>query len=1200
MLESPSPPKPFLGVSFFLIGFDPDTHRKIRAKLVSSGGVDAGQCGPNCTHVIVGRIVYDDPICVAARNDGKVVVTGLWVDHSYDIGMPADTSSIMYKPVRDLNGIPGAKDLVMCLTGYQRQDREDIMMMVSFMGAQFSKPLVANKVTHLLCYKFEGEKYELAKKMKKIKLVNHRWLEDCLRDWEILPEANYSKSTYELEMVEAEVKDSEEDNDNKFVEQPRENVIKRSPTFKVGTATFLLPTAAGEPSKRLDDIGSVQHPSDVPGVEPKSTPTKETRESSNVNNCQQMLGGLNASSIKASSPTIIKEASEKTPSPAISQKGALRSPEASHIDAKLSSLSYSRKGPRRTSLGMQDGIELGKGDSSKSPTEKGDGSIGNLSIRLEQVEGVNASDNVQIPSTVNEATAEGTKGKSPQKRKLEVSSGDSMSQKMNQHVNLSTSDAPITSNRTQVPEASALAGQPVLASAYNLSLGHEKICPNKIIDWDAVGKEVSFFSSSNRPNSGERQGKSYLPSKDVGSGTDGDKKTASPASEIMPIVGKLDIAATRADETVDRRTEKQALKVSSSRRLEEDITIATIPEWGNGDMLDRENEKVDENQTRKTMVAKKKTLGSRPKLCKSANLKGSIYLKDDASLDNTKNSSIDGEEMTVPDNSSNRNDGKASSPHRDVEALDGLRSVSVTQSRDMAQDAAADMDDETEAPDEDNSVPEKKDNGENSKRVETAPAADAAKEEECAHDAANMSDPNAYDVEKASDVGRFKQGESVSKGRNGKGKSTEGRKPSTANRKRKVPLATKERVDHNGTAMEEKKRPKSNGKTKSERKFEISSEAEKENKVVVNADHSVSGAKMQSKKASSKFEKIAVKMNHEPGETNANSTKVVHRRSEPARFILSGHRQQRKEFKQVIRKLKGKFCRDSHQWSYQATHFITPGPIRRTEKFFAAAASGRWILKADYLSACNQAGKFLDEEPHEWRENGQSAGTAINLEAPRKWRLLRERTGHGAFYDMRIIIHGVLIAPSLDTFKRVVKAGDGTILATSPPYNRFLSKGVDFAIVGPGMPKEDIWVQEFLKHEIPCVLADYLVEYVCKPGEPLEKHVLYNTHAWAESSFSRLQRKAEEIVVPESSDNSGDLSCAVCGSTDRGDVMLVCGDDTGTIGCGIGTHIDCCDPPLKAVPEEDWLCPVCSGGRDSYSNSGMKRKREGSVLRSKQ
>jgi len=64
-------------------------------------------------------------------------------------------------------------------------------------------------------------------------------------------------------------------------------------------------------------------------------------------------------------------------------------------------------------------------------------------------------------------------------------------------------------------------------------------------------------------------------------------------------------------------------------------------------------------------------------------------------------------------------------------------------------------------------------------------------------------------------------------------------------------------------------------------------------------------------------------------------------KTEAACFILSGHRLQRKEFQQVIKRLKGRVCRDSHQWSYQATHFIAPDPIRRTEKFFAAAASGR-------------------------------------------------------------------------------------------------------------------------------------------------------------------------------------------------------------------------------------------------------------------
>jgi len=58
----------------------------------------------------------------------------------------------------------------------------------------------------------------------------------------------------------------------------------------------------------------------------------------------------------------------------------------------------------------------------------------------------------------------------------------------------------------------------------------------------------------------------------------------------------------------------------------------------------------------------------------------------------------------------------------------------------------------------------------------------------------------------------------------------------------------------------------------------------------------------------------------------------------------------------------------------------------------------------------------LAEESYEWHKNGLSEDGTINLEAPRKWRLLRERTGHGAFYGMRIIIYGECMTPPLVCF----------------------------------------------------------------------------------------------------------------------------------------------------------------------------------------
>lgn len=38
---------------------------------------------------------------------------------------------IMYRPLKGLNGIPGAESLVACLTGYHGQDRDDVMVCIS-------------------------------------------------------------------------------------------------------------------------------------------------------------------------------------------------------------------------------------------------------------------------------------------------------------------------------------------------------------------------------------------------------------------------------------------------------------------------------------------------------------------------------------------------------------------------------------------------------------------------------------------------------------------------------------------------------------------------------------------------------------------------------------------------------------------------------------------------------------------------------------------------------------------------------------------------------------------------------------------------------------------------------------------------------------------------------------------------------------
>ncbi|PHT78471.1 Inositol phosphorylceramide glucuronosyltransferase 1 [Capsicum annuum] len=51
--------------------------------------------------------------------------------YNADVGLYMLANKIMYRPLMDLDEIPGAKSLMLCLTGYQWQDRNDIMRLNS-------------------------------------------------------------------------------------------------------------------------------------------------------------------------------------------------------------------------------------------------------------------------------------------------------------------------------------------------------------------------------------------------------------------------------------------------------------------------------------------------------------------------------------------------------------------------------------------------------------------------------------------------------------------------------------------------------------------------------------------------------------------------------------------------------------------------------------------------------------------------------------------------------------------------------------------------------------------------------------------------------------------------------------------------------------------------------------------------------------
>lgn len=1155
--------KIFVGVRFVLIGFDSLRKEQIRSKLVEGGGVDAGKYGPDCTHLIVDSIIYDDPICVSARRVGKIVVTSLWVAHSFDLGMPVDHHSVMYRPPRNLNGIPGAKSLIVCLTGYQRQDRDDIMTMVGLMGANFSKPLVANKVTHLVCYKFEGEKYELAKKMKTIKLVNHQWLEDCLKSWEILSEAEYDKSGYELEMMEAEAKDSEDENEGIAANRPAETIAIMGPENPKSPNQFLVKQEA---STNISELKNTVR--GLPGL----GNTKELSLSASKQSKSDQVPAFEESPNRHDEMLNSNFCRTKEEPPSSMQQNGSDLVSVSNSARKSPHSCSSREFPRKFSSPMTS--ELMKSYAgSPAATEAG---IGFDCFNLSSQRGLEKSElGVKTPKNLS-FSGKGQSSRLPEKRNMGISDSSFKSPRTGNNPE-SIPDGYLTANRSEELINSSKLNSLSHGGSHLLSRD-----PTPHLDKGVTLETMQHHDStiSNPATLSTEQG----------------HDEDAPQSSTCMIMGSKGTSHATVDVSgpLDERHDVPS-PVNERRDTPKSNVLAEFNKAGADSML--------ESKTLKKRSLSKKTLGSRQSLGKrdGRNQKGSLLINKTVLTNDSAASSSGRREETEHQNIVSSTKGEVL-PADNADSSKEIERNNFLNSEKESAKTNESLNDDTEAP-EDQEDEELNVLREKSTDTEAQHSGlQSAEKKINANKVVNKNDrkdiakslsteSNEFEIQRTSSGKETKLSKSTSVGKASEEKVPEGPKCLKKNSK-KTNLATKRaaasvegaerkkcRTDRNKVeAKKGKGSPSETAKAtviSTENQLKNSMDVEKENVPVIglqNASHNEREADRSS-----------------PYDKKSRSLQVTKVQSEPRWFIVSGHRLQRKEFQQVIKRLKGKVCRDSHQWSYQATHFIVPAPVRRTEKFFAAASSGRWILKTDYLTACVEAGKLLDEEQYEWHKKGLTEDLAINLEAPRKWRLLRERTGHGALYGMRIIIYGDCIVPPLDTLKRAVKAGDGIILATSPPYSRFLESGVDFAIVSEVMPRCDKWVQEFLRYEIPCVLPDYLVTYVCKPGYTLNNYVQYNTHSWAERSLKKHVNRLEEIVeeMEPSDDSSNDIACQVCGSLDRGEVMLICGDESGSLGCGIGMHVDCCDPPLECVPEEDWFCPECS---KNISNTSTKRK----------
>ncbi|KAK7062094.1 Jumonji superfamily protein [Favolaschia claudopus] len=89
----------------------------------------------------------------------------------------------------------------------------------------------------------------------------------------------------------------------------------------------------------------------------------------------------------------------------------------------------------------------------------------------------------------------------------------------------------------------------------------------------------------------------------------------------------------------------------------------------------------------------------------------------------------------------------------------------------------------------------------------------------------------------------------------------------------------------------------------------------------------------------------------------------------------------------------------------------------------------------------------------------------------------------------------------------------------------------------------------------------------------------YSTRMWSNEQRTPGPSNVSPILPPVFHDKkvteaktTTEQSCEICHKKNRGEEMLLCD------GCDCGFHMFCLDPPLDAIPKEQWFCYTCLAG----------------------
>lgn len=150
-------------------------------------------CRGGCTHVLCAT--RGDPAYALAAADGCPVVNPLWWQECMAQKTIHSTTQLFYSPPLDSErGVEGMATVRLTVTGLSGNRRREVRELLQLLGGEFSgslrRPKQGSGSTHLICEQMAGAKYFKACEWG-VKVVRAAWLQDCFKQWRLLPEAGY-------------------------------------------------------------------------------------------------------------------------------------------------------------------------------------------------------------------------------------------------------------------------------------------------------------------------------------------------------------------------------------------------------------------------------------------------------------------------------------------------------------------------------------------------------------------------------------------------------------------------------------------------------------------------------------------------------------------------------------------------------------------------------------------------------------------------------------------------------------------------------------------------------------------------------------------------------------------------------------------------------------------------------------------------